>query len=340
MAKFRVIQVGSAPWVHAEHAMRTLRRRSDLFDVLGIVEEDDARWNEVKEHPTFRDLRRLSWEEAVALRPEGVLIETDEHRLVANAIRSLEAGFPTYMDKPGSEESGNFHAMCDLAEKKDLPLMLGYMYRTNPAILYALEMKRAGKFGRIFSVEAQMSCCCGAGYHKSLARFAGGMMYYLGCHMIDLAVQFCGFPEEIVPFNVCTGSRGVDCIDYGFCVLRYPHGVSMVKTTASEVNGVNRRSVVICGEKATVEIRPIEVPREDGMDDTILYVTDNNLHPYSDGRKEIKLPPHWRYDRLLEDFAACARGEKPVACPPMYEARLHDLILQASGIIPSAPQKQ
>ena len=333
MKKFRVVQVGTGPMVHSEHAMRTMRRRNDLFDVLGLVEENDSRYNEIKDHPTYRGLRRLTWEEAVRLRPEGVLIETDEHQLVVNAIRSLEAGFPTYMDKPGSEESANFHLMCHIAETKKLPLVLGYMYRTNPAILYALEMKRSGKFGRIFSVEAQMNNCGDAGYLKNIVtRFKGGMMYYLGCHMIDLVVQFCGFPDEIVPFNSKTGAHGIDCADYGFCVLRYPNGVSFAKTTCSELNGINRRSVVICGEKATLEIRPIEVPRKDGSDDSICYLTDNNDTPYGDGRKEIKFPPHWRYDLLLEQFVSCARGEMQVPFSPEYEAKLHDLILQACGI--------
>ena len=62
------------------------------------------------------------------------------------------------------------------------------------------------------------------------------------------------------------------------------------------------------------------------------YVTDNNDKPYGDGRKEIKFPPHWRYDLLLEHFVSCARGEMQVPFSPEYEAKLHDLILQACGI--------
>ena len=96
---------------------------------------------------------------------------------------------------------------------------------------------------------------------------------HVGCHLIDLVVQFCGFPDEIVPFNVGTKLRGVECIDCGFAVLRYRDGVSFVKTAATELNGVNRRSLVICGEKATVEIRPLEIPRGGGLDDTVMYVS-------------------------------------------------------------------
>ena len=332
MERFRVIQVGAGQMVHSEHLMRAMRRRADLFAVAGIVVEDEARWAKVRDLETFRGLERLTWEEAVARRPDAFMIETDEHQLVPAAIRSLEAGFPTYMDKPGSENGAEFHRMCRLAETKKLPLTLGYMYRTNPAVLYALEMKRTGKFGRIFSVEAQMSRCADAPYHRTLQRFRGGMMYYLGCHLIDLVVQFCGFPEEIVPFNVGTGLRGVECLDCGFAVLRYRDGVSFVKTAATELNGVNRRSLVICGEKATVEIRPLEIPRGGGLDDTVLYVTDNNQHPSQDGRRQIEFPPHYRYDLLLENFVNEVRGKTEPAFPPKYEAALHDLILQACGV--------
>lgn len=219
--------------------------------------------------------------------------------------------------------------MCRLAEEKGIILNLGYMFRQNPAVLYALELKKQGKFGKIFSVEAQMNNCADTGYHRSLPRFQGGMMYYLGCHMIDMVVHFCGFPEEVIPLNSRTQSRGIDCVDYGFCAYRYENGVSFVKSCAAEINGCNRRSIVINGTEGSFEIRPIEVPRGDGWDDTRARVTLDNSHPYTDGSKEVVFPPHRRYDGLFQNFARYIRGEAKNPYTPEYEAKLHDLILQS-----------
>lgn len=68
------------------------------------------------------------------MKPDAFIVETDEHQLTANAIRSLEAGFHTYVDKPGSEDTAAFHRMCDLAKNRNLVLSLGYMFRkTRPS---------------------------------------------------------------------------------------------------------------------------------------------------------------------------------------------------------------
>jgi len=66
MERFRVIQVGAGQMVHSEHLMRAMRRRAELFEVAGIVVEDEARWAKVRDQETFRGLERFTWEEAVA----------------------------------------------------------------------------------------------------------------------------------------------------------------------------------------------------------------------------------------------------------------------------------
>ena len=235
MEPLRIIQVGTAPMVHSAHAAVALRGLPETFRLVGLVEENPEFRRRAASISAFAGLPFFSWEEALRLRPDAFVIETDEHQLVASAIRSLEAGFPTYMDKPGSGDSAQFHRMCELAREKQLVLNLGYMFRENPAIRRALELKEQGALGEIFSVEAQMSCCNGRNYHETLARFQGGIMYYLGCHMIDVMVHFCGFPERVVPLNSKTRLRGVDAVDYGFCAYQYANGVSFVKTAAAEL---------------------------------------------------------------------------------------------------------
>lgn len=329
MEPLRIIQVGTAPMVHSAHAAVALRGLPETFRLVGLVEENPEFRRRAASISAFAGLPFFSWEEALRLRPDAFVIETDEYQLVASAIRSLEAGFPTYMDKPGSEDQPQFRRMCRLAAEKHLVLSLGYMFRHNPAVLRALEMKRQGLLGEIFSVEAQMSCCNDAGYHRTLPRFRGGMMYYLGCHMIDMMVHFCGFPEEVIPLNTRTLSCGVDCVDYGFCAYRYPNGVSFVKTCASEINGVNRRSIVINGTRGSFEIRPIEIPLGDGRDDTCARVTLDNSHPYTDGSTPLTFPPHRRYDGLFLSFARYVRKEESNPYTPEYEEKLHDLILRS-----------
>ena len=96
-----------------------------------------------------------------------------------------------------------------------------------------IEDADAGKYGDIYSVECHMSC-----YHKDekrawMANYKGGMMFFLGCHLIDLIYRIQGEPEEVIPLNTVTGINGIDRgEDYGFAVLKYKNGASQSRYPA------------------------------------------------------------------------------------------------------------
>ncbi len=327
----RVVQIGTGSTVHAAPVAETVRQLREDYQLLGVVETDPVQKLAAERKTAFQGVPFLSSAEAFALRPDAFLVETDELRLVPTAIRVLEEGFPVFMDKPGSGSSADFHRMCRIAEEKKLPFSTGYMFRGNPAVRKAMEMVNDGLLGRIVSFEGQMSCMGNAGYHEKLKRFPGGMMYYLGCHIIDLMVGFCGFPDRLLPLNIATHACGVECRDHGFCLFRYPDAFGFVKASASEFNGFARRCISLAGTKGAIEIRPLEKPEENGYYTAQLRMTDNNDHPYAEGSKSITFPPFRRYDVMMKDFADYVRGKKENPRSPAYEAELHDLILAAQG---------
>lgn len=332
MNKLRVVQVGTGTWVHSAHIAEALKGLTDIYEVIGIVEEDEARIPDMMTRPAYAGYEFITWEGALAAKPDAFIIETDEHKLVENAIRALEYGYPVYMDKPGSEDAGQFRRMCELAASKNLPLELGYMYRENAAIRYAHELVKNGTFGHIFSVEGQMGVGDSKSYREMLKRFKGGMLYYLGCHLIDLVVTFCGVPKEIIPLNVSTGLDNVGSIDLGMAAFRYDNGVSYVRTCASEPGAALRRSVIISGYDATLHISRMEVPRP-GVNTNIpeAKITIGRQDPWRDRSQKLDFAPERRYDRLLKNFASYVRGEAVNPYTPEYEAELHDIIMTACG---------
>lgn len=338
----RIIQIGTQH-DHAPEIYGELLTRKDTFELVGIVEDnEDYREKFRKEHryegPYF------TWEQALAEKPDAFTVETEEHGLVPWALKAVGAGYPVHMDKPGSENSSEFHRLCNLAKEKKLPLSLGYMYRYNPAVMHAKKLAEEGALGEIFSVEAQMSVRHTNEKRQWLSRFEGGMLYFLGCHLIDLVVSFCGFPEEVIPLNCNTGVEGNQSRDYGFCVLKYKNGVSFVKSCATEINGFDRRQLVVTGSKGTVEIRPLEIHFPDGifkdMDikelsakhfaciSTLAQETLHNDKAWGHGSTELTYEPYGRYEAMMQAFASFVRGEAENPYTYDYEARLHDLILQ------------
>lgn len=329
MKTLRVVQVGFAH-DHAPGPIDTFRR-IEGFEIIGFINDNDERQNWILEH-CYKDIPHppiITWEEAFEMKPDAFIIETCELELVENAIRALEAGYHVYMDKPGSQDTEQFHRMCEIAKEKDLVLCLGYMYRYNPAIVRAMQLKNEGKLGEIFSVEAQMSVRHENDKRAWLSRFEGGMLYFLGCHLIDLVVQFCGFPDEVHPFNCNTGVDGNESRDYGFCLYKYKNGVSFVKSCATEINGYDRRQVVITGSLGTVEIKPIEYNNANWTLDCVWRETLNNDRAWSDNSTTYRVTDYGRYDDMFKAFHSYVTGEAKNPYTYDYEAKLHDIIMQS-----------
>ena len=331
MKKLRVIQIGTAH-DHAADAVLTLKELSSEFEILGIVEENPLFLQRAKKNSDYDNLPFISYDDAINLKPDAFLIETEEKLLVPTSKKCLDAGFHVYMDKPGSEDKRSFSELCELAKKKNLILFLAYMYRYNPAVIYAKKLVDEGALGEIISVEAQMNCSYSdPEKRKWLGQFKGGMMFFLGCHLIDLMVSIQGFPNEIIPLNSATKIGGVDSLDYGFCAYRYNNGISFVKTNATECNGFNRRQLVITGSKGTIEIKPLEVTVGEGrlVKKSYARQTFGVDKKWDDNSIRLDFEPEGRYVKMLLQFKKCVMGEMKNPYTYEYEARLHDLIIES-----------
>lgn len=334
MEKFRLVQIGTRhdhAWCLYNSIVNVIPEKVDL---LGIIEDNPEYQEDLRDNWGFKG-KFLSFEEALELKPDGFIIETAEHALVPWAQKVIRAGYPVHMDKPGSENSSEFHRLCDMAKEKGLVLTLGYMYRNNPAVQHALKLKEEGELGEIFSVEAQMNILHEREKRAWMSCFKGGMMYFLGCHLIDLVVLFCGFPESVIPLNCSTGIDGVTANDFGFCVLKYKNGVSFVKTCDAEINGFDRRQLVVTGSKGSIEIRPIEAILPGGAMNVFAKETLGVQPPqYTAVDRSVPLtyPTYERYAPMVENFISYVRGEAKNPYSYEYEAKLHDLILECCGI--------
>ncbi len=84
------------------------------------------------------------------------------------------------------------------------------MYRYNPAVLKLKDDIQNGRLGKIYAVEAQMNCLHQPIKRQWLKNYPGGMLYFLGCHLIDIVYQIMGEPQSVIPLSVATGIDGVD----------------------------------------------------------------------------------------------------------------------------------
>ena len=328
MKKIKVAQIGTSKNSHGNFIWESMIKQKDIFDVVGYALPENEREKFPDRAKAFDGYNELTVDE-ILNNPEieAVVVETEEIYLTKYALMVANAGKHLHMEKPGGVDLADFEKLVEILKSKNLTFSTGYMYRFNPKIQEALAKVKNGELGEIYSVEAHMDCKHPAEVRQWLQNFPGGMMFFLGCHLIDLIYQIQGEPEEIIPFNCSTGYDEVTANDYGMVVFKYKSGVSFAKTCANENGGYLRRQLVICGTKGTIEIKPLEVSADGG-----LYTVMNEAYS-TEWCKEwdtSKSEVYDRYDDMMRNFAEMGSAkENPYSYD--YELGLYKLILKSCG---------
>lgn len=325
MRKVKIAQIG----IGHDHCdiFRTLQELPEVFQVVGyhIPPSEQGRFSHFL--PFFEGSREMTLEEILDDPTiEAVVIETEEKNLVKYATLAAQAGKHIHMDKPGGFRLEDFEALVALVRSQKLTLHLGYMYRYNPIISKVLQRAKAGEFGEIFHVDAQMNTHLPKEKRQWMETLPGGMTFYLGCHLIDLLLQLQGMPQQIIPLTCSTGIEGVTAKDFSMFVFRYHNGSSVIKACCTEYGGFKRRQLTICGTKGTVEIKPMELrPAEGGQfTDATEYYPKTAEQPILSYRSE----KFTRYGKMMESFGQMVRGEKENPYTYDYELALYKLVLQ------------
>ena len=328
MKKIRVAQIGTSKNSHGNHIWKSIIKQSDVFEIVGYAFPEDEREKFPDQAKLFEGYREMTVAQILNDPTiEAVTVETEEIYLSKYALMVANAGKHLHMEKPGGVDLAEFTRLIEALKSQKLVFSTGYMYRFNPKIQEALAKIKNGELGEIYSVEAHMDCKHPTEVRQWLQNFPGGMMFFLGCHLLDLIYQIQGEPEEIIPLNCSMGYDGVTANDYGMVVIKYKNGVSFAKTCANETGGFMRRQLVICGEKGTIEIKPLEVLVEGGQYTVMNEAYSTEWHKEWDTSKS---EVYDRYDDMMRNFAEMVRGKKNPYSHD-YELGLYKLILRSCG---------
>lgn len=340
MKKIRIAQIGIGH-DHASSVFSVLKKMSDIFEVVGYAEvpEDDFAdpWAQARlkgERRFYQNEKQYTVDEILAMPDlDAVAVETYDLNLVKYAQMVADKGLAIHMDKAPGESAEAFEKLLSTVKAKNLPFSIGYMYRANPIIKQTFERVKAGEFGKIHSVDAEMSCFYPKDKRDWLGFFQGGMMQYLGCHLIDLVVRLLGVPQSITPFVCSTGYQGTKAKDFSLAVLQYPNGASTVKSVMGDYGGYVRRHFLINGEKSTIDIRPLEKCEPNGgLHGISSHSVEYTNEDWNVLGEEAHTGAFSRYEGMMSDFAAMVRGERGYIVPLEEEARVHRCLLAACGM--------
>ncbi len=332
MRRIRIAQIGTSAYSHGHPVFSTLAQNSDVFEIVGYALPENEREKFPSQVAAFEGYREMTVEEILADDSiEAVAVETEEIYLTKYARMVVDAKKHLHMEKPGGLSLAEFIEMVDTAEKNETVFHTGYMYRYNPVIAPLLARIDRGELGDIIGVEAQMSCVHPDPFREWQNTFPGcGMMFFLGCHLIDLVYRIQGEPKAVHPFLKCSGKNGITAPDFTMLVLDYEKGASFIKTVDVEQGGFLRRQLVVTGTKETVVIEPLEKVLEGDLL-TTGYRSVNSEEWGAEGERKVSEPYH-RYKDMMLAFASYVRGERKNPYDYNYERNLRRLVQKCCGL--------
>lgn len=320
------VRIGQIGVGHGHAAKLGVYRASPDYEVVGIVEPDEALRARAQGQPAFLGLPWMTTEQLLNVAGlEAVLVETRVADSLAAAEACIAAGKHVHLDKPAGASLPRFRRLLESAQANKLIVQMGYMYRYNPGIVLLRELLAKGWLGEIFEVHAVMSKVVAPAERRQVAEFSGGMMFELGCHLIDLIIGLLGKPEQVTAFGQHAAKLDDSLKDNALAVLSYPRAIASVKSSAMEVDGFERRHLVACGSEGTFQIQPLDRPRA-----RVVFSKPREGH--RSGVQEIELPRYDRYIADAADMAKIIRGEKASDFSYMHDLDVQETILRASGM--------
>jgi predicted dehydrogenase len=324
MARIKVGMLGVGH-SHAAGKMEVFRA-SDDYEVVGVVEPDAALARAAQNSASFKDLPFISRDQL--LNTPGlalVVVETNVPGILDAAEAVIEAGKHLHLEKPGGASLPRFRRLIETATRKHLAVQLGYMYRYSPAIVFLRHALAEGWLGSPFELSAVMSKVVSPASRRELATFSGGMMFELGSHLLDLVVGILGKPTGVTPYAQHISLAEDGLADNTLAVLTYPKALATVKSSAQEIDGGDRRHLVVCGTEGTIHVQPLDKP-------SVRLTLSKSRDKYRKGTTEIPFGDFPRYAGDVADLARIIRGEKDSDFPYSHELAVMETVLRASGM--------
>ncbi|ORA39179.1 dehydrogenase [Mycobacterium aquaticum] len=181
---------------HASARVRALREIDDVEVVAAA--DDDSR---LKYFTDKYDLEPRTIDEILGDdRINAIMVHSKSRDMVPHTVRALAAGKSVVVEKPGGGTVADLVQLRDAeAAHSDLVVQVGYNVRLAESVSRAKELIKSGLIGEVVTVSARGAAMVGEHLTQHLNQPAdmGGVLWILGCHMLDSLVHVFGAPDSV-----------------------------------------------------------------------------------------------------------------------------------------------
>lgn len=322
--KIRVAVLGTAHG-HAVGKIRALRSLPE-YEFVGICRPvpDEPNQGEV-----FQGVRWLSLEEL--LQDSSIELVDVESRVQHNlqyAQNCVTAGKFVHLKKPPGEDLPGLRALLAEAARRKRVVQMGYQWRYHPAMQAAIEAARKGWLGQVYATRATIDKPLTLDERRELASFRGGIMFELGCHLIDRAVALFGKPQKVTGFLRHDSPLQDGLADNTLAVLEYDRAVAEIYVAAFQPHGDHYRCLEILGSNGKAVVPPFSPLR-------LMVDLKQAAGPYKAGEQTLE-PAAPLGPAFAPDFVEMARIIREGAQPsysPEHDLIAQQALLEACGVI-------
>lgn len=314
---------------HAAGKLKTLRSLSETYEIVAVVDDRDSSAPYFVNVPAdVEGLRVIAEKEAAALKDiDVVFVETSNRRLMDVAEGFVKRGIPLHCDKPCGESFETYRRLVDACRARHLPFQIGYMYRGNPAVNWIWKFVGEGGIGTVRFIEADMNHNYqDVGYAEYISSFQGGILYNLGCHLVDMVLPMVSGSFVSSEHSVCPAPGDPHWAKTAAIAWLRFVGTDVLLRTSSHMGAGNvARRLRVDGTEGTVDLCPIE--RFDGKE---LRLT---LSRAGVPQREIVFEPQTdRYAGQLRQLAEVIGGQRPSDQDYDRDLRTHEVTLKMCGM--------
>ena len=247
------------------------------------------------------------------------VVECNPSEAVPWGRKVIAAGKHLHLEKPPGDELAPFRELVEEARRRKLLLQVGYIWRFHQGFHTAFEHARKGDLGEVFLVRGTINTDISPQQRAPLARYRGGMMFELGCHLIDRIVDLLGRPQNVRSW-LRHDSRAPDALaDNTLAVFEYEKTLAVLSTAARQPGASQHRSFEILGTEGSILLQPIEPG-------TKMQLTLRNAAP-----RQLDFPPQPRYAGDFRAIAHSIQTGSPLQFSYDHELLVQETLLRACG---------
>ncbi|MCP5120342.1 MAG: Gfo/Idh/MocA family oxidoreductase [bacterium] len=322
LAAHRPIRVAvyGAGHAHARSKTRTLLAMPE-DNLVGVCE---PRGNSVLSDRVFDAVPRLTVQQMLGDPAiELIAVEARVQEGLGYAHEAVDAGKYVHLDKPPGDDLESLQNLFAKARAKQLVVQMGYQWRYHAAMRAAVGLAKDGHLGEIYMVRATINKPLSPAQRAELAVFRGGMMFEMGCHMIDRIVEVLGKPKSVWSRLRHDGPDNDDLADNTLAVLEFDRAMAEVYVAAMQPNGNRYRTFEILGTAGTATVSPFSPDGSLALD-----------LKQAASRPKVDVPdiPNAHYRGSFSEMAKIIRHGKQPAYSSAHDLAVQETLLKACSV--------